>query len=63
MRFAEYSGAAANAAQKLGDAVERMASKMKGRNIEFAMESRARLLTVRASSGAASEETSCPLPD
>jgi hypothetical protein len=62
-RFAEYSGAASNAARKLGEAVERIAGKMKGENIEFAMESRARLLTVRASSGAASEEASCPLPD
>jgi len=62
-RFAEYSGAAADAAKKLGEAVERIAATMKGTNIEFAMECRDRRLTVRASSGSASEEASCPLPD
>jgi len=62
-RFAEYSGAASDVAAKLGEAVERIAAHMRGKNIEFAMESRGRQLTVRASSGSASEETSCPLPD
>ena len=62
-RFAEYSGAGADAAAKLGEAVERIAARMKGRDIEFAMEPRPQRLTVRARSGSASEETSCPLPD
>ena len=62
-RFAAYSGAAADAAAKLGEAVERIAANMKGADIEFAMESRDRRLTVRASSGSASDEATCPLPD
>jgi hypothetical protein len=62
-RYAEYSGAAADAAARLGEAVERIAANMKGADIEFAMESRDRRLTVRASSGSASDEATCPLPD
>ena len=62
-RFAQYSGAAADAAAKLGEAVERMAAKMTGANIEFAMESRGRRFTVRASSGSVSDEASCALPE
>ena len=61
-RFAEYSGVPAAGAAKLGEAVERMTANMQGANIEFAMECRDGRLTVRASSGSASEETSCPLP-
>jgi hypothetical protein len=63
MRFAEFVGAAPNAAADLGAAVERLASHMHGRQIDFAMEPRAHRLTVRAHSGSASEEASCPLPD
>ena len=62
-RFAEYSGAAADAAAKLGASVAAIAARMKGANIEFAMEARDRRLTVRASSGSAAEEASCPLPE
>ena len=62
-RFAEYSGAAAAAAADLGKAVERLASRMNGKTIEFAMERREHVLTVHATSGAASEDASCPLPD
>jgi len=62
-RFAEFLGAAPAAAAELGVAVERLASHMHGRQIDFAMEPRARVLTVRAHSGSASEEASCPLPD
>lgn len=62
MRFAEFMGAAPTAAADLGAAVERLASHMKGKSIEFAMEPRDRVLTVRAQSGSASEEASCPLP-
>ena len=62
-RFAEYSGAAASVAAEFGKAVARLASGMPGRTIDFAMEPRAGVLTVRAQSGASSEQTSCPLPE
>lgn len=62
-RFAEFSGAAPRAAAELGAAVERLASHMTGRHIDFAMEPRERVLTVRAQSGSMSEEASCSLPD
>lgn len=62
-KFAEFVGAAPGAAAELGAAVERLASRMHGRQIEFAMEPRPHRLTVRAHSGSASEEASCPLPD
>ena len=60
-RFAEYVGAAATAAAELGRSVERMATHMNGASIDFAMEPRDHVLTVRATSGTAAEETSCPL--
>jgi hypothetical protein len=63
IRFAEFMGVSPKAATDLGAAVERLASHMHGRNVDFAMEPRERLLTVRAQSGSASEEASCPLPD
>ena len=63
VRFAEYAGAGAQAAATLGEAVERLASRMRGGQIDFAMERRDRAVVVRASSGSVSEEASCPLPD
>jgi hypothetical protein len=62
-RFAEYAGAAAGTAAELGRRVERMAARMSGASIDFAMEPRDQVLTVRATSGAAAEETTCPLPE
>jgi hypothetical protein len=40
-----------------------MAARMGGASIDFAMEPRDQVLTVRATSGAAAEETTCPLPE
>jgi hypothetical protein len=62
-RFAECCGAAAAAAADLGTAVERLASHVAAGQIDFAMHPQDHVLTVRASSGSRSEETSCPLPD
>ncbi|HTI38367.1 MAG TPA: hypothetical protein VL484_12440 [Vicinamibacterales bacterium] len=63
VRFAQGAGAAADAAARLGEAVERLVSRVTAGQIEFTMEHRDHMVVVRASSGSISEEASCPLPD
>jgi hypothetical protein len=65
-RFAEYSGSNAGAASQLRRAVERLAASVTNgaspdASIDFDMTADDRLVTVRASSGAKSDQTTCSL--
>jgi hypothetical protein len=65
-RFAEYSGSNAGAASQLRKAVERLAATVTNgaspdASIDFDMIADDRLVTVRASSGSKSDQTSCSL--
>jgi hypothetical protein len=65
-KFAEYSGADADAAATLGRAVEAMADRLGAAaangSIALLMEARGRKMVVEADSGGRREHVTCPLP-